>query len=580
MKKTILLAGILSVGYASAQKQGRVGINTTEPRASLEIKRHEGLPTTNVQGFLLPRMSQDQRNDMDQDKLISGLQIFNTSKNCIDWWNGEYWQCTDGGLKDNHKEDFIAEVEFHNSAYWYSSIADNDYLSITGDKTTLEKPVGPASLEARAADGKASGGYDEPALNVQGKITTLDRGGLQRAIPIKVIKGGSLEGLTTYATIPAQYTKDGAEATVVLSWEKAKVHDKSTYLMLNIYAKDKDIELKQLDLVAGQGEDQMGILMAAIKIPKDSKERLKDSSTWTGTYELRLISGIPDQMFTTPVATTQDGTKQQQVHRYLYVPTMGPDGKIWLNNNLGAYYADTRNAVFNPGKQAEAVNDHHAYGSLAKWGKKFDGAELVSWDSRTVGKPTYPFKEWADNTSKAFYDNCPEGWHTPTKDELDKVSAANRFGINRPSTMVGNMANLHITNAGYRVSFDPTIFNDVGLVSHLWSSSLDTATGTDLAHTFYNGGATSGMLYGNGAGIRCIKGKSNNPPAPQPPATKTYTATAVWGDDANEQVKMSKQNCPNELPYSGDGVEETYPRELITYAASSEISQEDQIIRL
>ena len=101
MKKTFIFAGVLSVALAYAQTQ-RVGINTTEPKATLDIAKGTGLPTGQVEGVLFPRLTQAERNNMGQPQLLSGLQIFNTDKNCIDIWFGSYWVCSDGTQRDNH----------------------------------------------------------------------------------------------------------------------------------------------------------------------------------------------------------------------------------------------------------------------------------------------------------------------------------------------------------------------------------------------------------------------------------------------------------------------------------------------
>lgn len=116
MKKSMILFGLLSIGFTHAQ-QGRthtqhtgatkrVGINTEKPVATMEISKVSGVPATQVQGFLLPHLSQSERNAMQKEALVNGLMIFNTSKNCIDWWNGTNWQCTDSSQKDEHGDEY------------------------------------------------------------------------------------------------------------------------------------------------------------------------------------------------------------------------------------------------------------------------------------------------------------------------------------------------------------------------------------------------------------------------------------------------------------------------------------------
>ncbi|MFP3632360.1 hypothetical protein SB776_37780, partial [Burkholderia sp. SIMBA_045] len=66
------------------------------------------------------------------------------------------------------------------------------------------------------------------------------------------------------------------------------------------------------------------------------------------------------------------------------------DGKIWLNNNLGATYSLVGNANFNPLQQATAGNDVRAFGSCVEWGRKPDGHELMNWTNGSSGTGVNP----------------------------------------------------------------------------------------------------------------------------------------------------------------------------------------------
>ena len=100
MKRTLILLGALSVGTAYSQSH-KVGINTDNPRASLEVSKAAGIAATEVQGFILPQLTQAERNGMDKTKFVQGLQIYNTDKKCVDIWTGTHWQCIDGTKQDN-----------------------------------------------------------------------------------------------------------------------------------------------------------------------------------------------------------------------------------------------------------------------------------------------------------------------------------------------------------------------------------------------------------------------------------------------------------------------------------------------
>ena len=100
MKRTLIILGALSVGTAYSQSH-KVGINTDNPRASLEVSKAAGIAATEVQGFILPQLTQAERNGMDQSQFVQGLQIYNTDKKCVDIWTGSHWQCIDGTKQDN-----------------------------------------------------------------------------------------------------------------------------------------------------------------------------------------------------------------------------------------------------------------------------------------------------------------------------------------------------------------------------------------------------------------------------------------------------------------------------------------------
>lgn len=66
------------------------------------------------------------------------------------------------------------------------------------------------------------------------------------------------------------------------------------------------------------------------------------------------------------------------LHNFIYCAVQGPNGKKWLNLNLGAEYAKESSSHFNPEAVPENNNDWKASGSLFQYGRKADGHELIS----------------------------------------------------------------------------------------------------------------------------------------------------------------------------------------------------------
>lgn len=406
----------------------------------------------------------------------------------------------------------LPDIEIADSAHWISSILDEDYLHIHQQIISIDPPTGQPSLYPQPADGTATGRDLEPPLDIQGKIPTQNKP-IELALPIKVNKEGRLSAFKTCAKIPAEYTKDGKEATVVLAWDKARLPTYYDFLTIKIYAKDKEVLLKQLDLVAGQGKDQKGIPMTTFYYPKNQKESSQPASSWTGRYILYLISAIPDKNFAQP--TTLHGQDPQYLHQFLYVPIMGLDGKIWLNNNLGAGYAHIHQPKhFNPNQQAKAFNDYLAYGSLFQWGRPADGHELMTWgNGMTRGKnpinyPTYRHintLSWIYDVSDRlidFTENCPQGWHTPDRNELEELKKYTDSGTLYITKRYFFVGGLRVPYTGNRDYIQGDRLTSTGVNSGIWSSTTNEA---NTAYRFNSGYRVEDYNRSFGFPIRCLR---------------------------------------------------------------------------
>ena len=215
-------------------------------------------------------------------------------------------------------------------------------------------------------------------------------------------------------------------------------------------------------------------------------------------------------------------------HNFVYYSVTGADGKTWLNNNLGAHYANQDHPSFNFTQQATSGTDYLAYGSLFQWGRPADGHELISWTNSTTGTAVngtttiQPNSDTpADNlfitTNPNPYDwrgtqndnlwqgvnginnPCPVGYRVPTLAEFNSlVSASN---ITDGDTAASST--LKFIRSGSR-NFDGLIYGSTNISSY-WSSSV-SGTGSSRFTNYY----TLISLGGNacrayGSNIRCIK---------------------------------------------------------------------------
>lgn len=585
----------MATAYANAQSaketDHNIVINTPTPRATLEISKTEAANLSikdKAQGVLIPSLSQDERNTMASSKLVVGLQIFNTDKNCVDWWNGKTWQCMDGTIQDTHgaKASYIEEAEWTetrnfyknncptgqqsktlisftgtgkgrgispislqdaknkalenaklnynrlgqdyanangkcepapvtpptdpititdpklsigNTKYWFSSIYDNDYLAGNGD---VLMPTTPASWSDQTPTG--DGILETKVLDVQGIIPVLNAqkdNAILIAIPITTPPSANivLPGFTTYLTIPEEYTEDGKKGVVVFTWEPTTLTPQSKFFAAHIYAKDTDIKLKKLDIMKGMGSDHMGLSLGTIKYPMNASDN--DPATWRSELDVRLISAIPDKRFNIETTIALDTQKR---HQFFYTPVMGPDGKMWLGNNLGADYANIHHTAFNPGQQAKHPKDYHAYGSLLENGRPADGHELMTWvdgTSTTANKFTYPNLRNPQWTYNQWTDNCPIGWRTPDTGELDMVHQ--KYILNAPSNIQykGYFAGgLRIGLSGREVYNHPSLLREVGVYGYWWGRNygLRVEADTSIASFVLPADVT-------GMNTRCVK---------------------------------------------------------------------------
>ncbi|MDY3317124.1 hypothetical protein PG630_07375 [Riemerella anatipestifer] len=130
-------------------------------------------------------------------------------------------------------------------------------------------------------------------------------------------------------------------------------------------------------------------------------------------FGVKAIGGVPDKKFGVQ-------TNGRLEHQFVYIPIMGSDGRTWLNNNLGADYANLNSPAFNPVKQATSLTDKNAYGSHFQWGRDADGHELVTYPTATTGNRVNPSIPLYGNAQLHTFTNpCPDGYHVPTKAEWE-----------------------------------------------------------------------------------------------------------------------------------------------------------------
>ncbi|MGV4420360.1 FISUMP domain-containing protein, partial [Ornithobacterium rhinotracheale] len=215
------------------------------------------------------------------------------------------------------------------------------------------------------------------------------------------------------------------------------------------------------------------------------------------TVVLKGIGGIPDKKFGVK-------TNGKLEHQFIYIPITGPDGRTWLNNNLGADYANVNSRHFNPTQQATSKTDYKAYGSLFQWGREANGHELVDWTGSTSGRVVHSNLSWRSNNSSSlttYHDPCPNGYHMPSKSEWEQLLGV----VGSANSNMWNERKLNLPVAGYRDSTSGSQFDGTGRSGYYWSS---TQRGSRLAWQLYFSSSDSyknSTFRSIGQPVRCLK---------------------------------------------------------------------------
>jgi hypothetical protein len=370
--------------------------------------------------------------------------------------------------------------------YFIASVYDQDYLPYTA-------PTAAASLAtAQAADGT----NETFTLNIQGALTTA---GVTLKIPYTVSPGTvSLPAFTQTINVPASFTEDGNARDVTFSYSGASFAGNGT-INATLKAVGGTLNAKKLDIQTGIGNDNLGWLLAQFTYATNS-------SGGTANFQFRNIAPIPDRN----IADVN--------HRMFYVPVSGLDGKTWLNNNLGANYANTTNGAFNPAAQASSSNDANAYGSLFQWGRGADGHEFrtsgntagpiaTPWTSSNfITKNTIHF-DWRTPQDDNLWQGvsgtnnpCPIGYRVPTDTELDNQRLT--WSVNTSSGAIASP--LKLPGAGYRRYSSPGSLFGVGTSGRYCSTTVSSTSARFLF--FSSSNALMDPDYrANGFSVRCLK---------------------------------------------------------------------------
>ena len=360
-------------------------------------------------------------------------------------------------------------------------------------------------------------------IDVQGR---LDHTGIEVGIPIKSVTGTSvtIPAFSVYSKVAAGLTQNNIETEIELhipaqtftfgssSWGDRR------FVKAILRAKDphKPLLVKKLDMNIGNGADYRGVPLAEFKYFSDN------SHANVKTFYFNAVTGIPDLNFNNSQDALSGMYSGQFMHRFIYVPAYGWDGKVWLSNNLGAAYANLDDYLnFNPGKQAESPTDYKAYGSLFQWGRVSApvnngllGHELVNWLSNSAVVTKILSLSWiTDNGNQMLthVEYCPVGFKTPSANDWKAYASALVNDISGTTTTGGSEFHqdlaLRLTLAGSRGRTSGTAYN-ISSFGHYSTTTIDPSSSSGIRGLYF----THSTFYtfwplhrANGLSVRCVK---------------------------------------------------------------------------
>ncbi|MCU7567249.1 fibrobacter succinogenes major paralogous domain-containing protein, partial [Riemerella anatipestifer] len=512
MKKILLCVVFLPLVLNAQDYSGRVGINTKEPQATLDISKKElnTLPSGHTQGVLFPEFSTTERSTFTNPK--KGTVIYNADKKCLEMYLGldsdvHQWAClpdvgsskaqsvavTPQGFEGSYVGGIplIAtnKVKFKLENNSFSSVNSSfaDAVNIQNGNASISITSCSWTLLPSGTGGNCFGSNTVNLASGQAALLTYTMSGTPETgtLTANFSKlGAQADQQTQVGQVglgSATITSPKTEYVVSLTYNgttpktevQGKINNTTDKLIVKIpYTNGSGsynaVTSQTITTALGEGNDTNtltltipagnfgvnGNLEATITVGGGDGEYLVKMLPPGQEYEIATIpytlngqqysvvlkgtGGIPDRCFG---KTTFDcvgyGSTTEKEHQFIYLPIQGPDGKTWLNNNLGAEYARVGSQWFNPTRQAGALDytktttaeplstptaeqikkDWRAYGSLFQWQRNPDGNELITWTNATSGTPKYSgsgsvSSSWTNAGTNKFipYSGSPYSW--------------------------------------------------------------------------------------------------------------------------------------------------------------------------
>jgi uncharacterized protein (TIGR02145 family) len=527
--KFIFLLFLISCCYNHAQViSQKVGNNPMIilPSAALEVE-------STTKGFLPPRMTKAQMKAIVNP--AEGLIVYCTDciPKCMHFYNGSNWYYLDvttpgtlaslncaaatstgtliGGIAASGVASTISYTGGNGGAYLAQSIPSTGVTGLTATLTAGTLAIGPGALTYTITGTPASSGTASFAISIGEQSCSFTS---TVAISSSIVSLNCADATSNGVLI--QQTA-ALNVSSVISYTGGNV---GAYLAQSITS--TGVTGLTATLTAGTVTSGNGNLTYAITGTPASIGTASFAISMGGqSCTLTRQVGIADRAY----GQTINGFNN---HNFVYFPVTGADNRTWLNNNLGAHYANADHPSYNPTKQPTGLyTDHLAYGSLFQWGRAADGHELMTWTGNSSGTPmntTTSTPSTTDTAADARFilstldwrasanvnlwqgvngtnNPCPTGFRLPTEGEFTNLVTLS--SITSAATAASSILKFSALGIRRNDLSGGDIVN-TGSFGGYWTSTVSGVYRKSRA--FFSGGmASDNNPPAKGLAVRCIK---------------------------------------------------------------------------
>lgn len=514
----------MTVLFNAQTEKKRVGINTNAPKATLDVSIPAGLPATQPQGVSLPNMTSAQRSAF--TSVERGTLIYNTDKKCTEIYEvngagvGE-WNCipavgsvhtqTITVLPSGFEGEFFTKSDFTKNKVHFT-LYNNTVAPLTAVNFASSVSFTPNTIQVAPSQNTAvtinAGANQKLSYTLQGaspiatgKYTAnFSYGKCTASQSIEVRTSPDIDDVKKYIASMVYMTQNikgeinnTKKLTIKIPWKNGIGPYKAVSIKKTaVPGLGGDVNNLTLDIPAGDfgtTPGASGELTATITVDGDGVYRVdqKTNTEWDiavfpitingeqFNISIKGVSGIPDRCFNKTNKECAGGhswLSNDYDHQFVYMPIVGPDGKTWLNNILGAGYSNIEGKYTNPSVAVDGlINTLGEFGSLFQWNRKADGHEIYNLEIRSAGVRYTPKRGIVLKNSTSTWTNAG----------TDKQIYANSYGEYNWANSLSNTNRWDVNgeNNPCPVGYHVPNYNDIMNIIHTKCSTTPTMSGIE-----------------------------------------------------------------------------------------------------